>query len=248
MRRVAFLPMLAPILLITGAVMVVLAFLTPQYTDPLSYATGFDALQAELYGSTDPDFGAASEAFHQLQDRHHTAKWFYADMGYAALAWAALVLMAASARKHGWISVRWTTRSAGVLIVTCLLAVMLTTVGVIASAFQAYTRAELPPWADSLAIPLMGALGFSPILLGVLGLLSLAPLALRQRPASLFALRGRGHGSSVLVTLVYLPPLLLAGSGLLSVADSGGWALSTGSALMCWLILNGRAIWLGEND
>ncbi len=235
------------LLAVVGAGLIVMAVATPWHTDADAYFEGLAQIRAELYddttvrGGTDA-FNQASRDFHALQDRHRTSKWLYADLGYAAFAWALLALAAAVLNPRLAPDRRWL-----VVFPTSLAAVGLLVVGVAASALHPFERRQVPEWADTLAIPLLGAFAMGLILLPVILAFSLAPLILTRRaPARLWSLRGRSWWVSVPVTLIHLPLIALGLLSLASIPHAGGWAVSTGGAILIWLMLNARATWLGR--
>lgn len=230
-----------------GAGLIVMAVSTPWHTDPDAYFEGLAQIRAELYDDTTVragtgGFSEASRDFHALQDRYRTSKWLYADLGYAGLAWALLALVTSVLNPRLAPDRRWI-----VVLPTSLAAVGLLVVGVVASALHPFERRQLPEWADTLAIPLMGAGVIGLMLLPVVLALSLAPIIFTRRaPARLSAVRGRSWLVSAPITLVYVVPAILGLLCLATIPSAGGWAVSTGGAVLVWLMLNARAIWLGR--
>lgn len=220
---------------------------TPWHTDAEAYFEGLTRIRAGLYGGAEGSLGMdsfdrASRDFHALQDRYGTSKWLYADLGYAALAWALLLAVAGVVNPTLSAVRRWL-----VVVPASLAAVVLTVVGVAASALHLSGRQQLPEWSDTLAIPLMGAAGLGVLLLPVVLSLTLAPLIFtRRKPASLWSLRGRGWGAAILISLIYSGPIVLGALALATIPEAGGWAISTGGAILFWLMLNARAVWLGR--
>jgi hypothetical protein len=234
----------ALVLAIVGGGLIAMAAGTPWHTDAEAYFEGLSRIRASLYGDTGgsgmDSFDRASRDFHALQDQYATPKWLYADLGYAAVAWALLLYVAAVA---GWRP----TRRATVVAPLSLAAVGLLVTGMIASAFQTYERQQVPEWADSLAIPLMGSIGAGIVLLPLVLALALAPILFtRRNPVVPWAVVGRGWATSMVVSLIYLAPAVLGGLAILLAWDTGGWAVSTGGAVLLWLMLNARATWLGR--
>lgn len=235
----------ALVLAVLGGGLIVMAAATPWHTDADAYFEGLKGIRASLYddigGSVGTDsFDRASRDFHALQDRYGTPKWLYADLGYAAVAWSLLLYIAATVGLRP-------TRRPTVVVPVSLAAVALLMTGMIASAFQAFGRQQVPEWGDSLAIPLMGAVGLGIVLLPLVLFLALAPvLFTRRAPVVLWSVVGRGWATSLVVSLIYLAPAVLAALTVLVAWQAGGWAMSTGGAVLLWLLLNARAIWLGH--
>jgi|FLYM01.1.fsa_nt_gi hypothetical protein len=230
-----------------GAGLIVMAVATPWHTDADAYFAGLTLIRAELYDDTAvrggmDAFDQASRDFHALQDRYRTSKWLYADLGYAAFAWSLLALAVAVLNPR-----LAPDRRGTVVLPASLAAIGLLVVGAAASAIHPFERRQVPEWADTLAIPLMGAGLMGLMLLPVVLAFTLAPILLTRRaPASLCSVRGRSWLASVPVTLIYLAPTLLGLLCLATIPSAGGWALSTGGAILVWLLLNARAIWLGR--
>lgn len=235
---------IAGVLLLAGVGLLAVAAATPWHTDSDAYFAGLGAIRERLYDGT-PDFSAAGEAFNALQRHHSTPKWLLADGGYAAIAWsavAALVGFLRPDRRAPLTSQRWK-----IVVPVVLGGLLLVFVGLLAATFQSIGREQIPEWADSMAVPIMVAVTSLTILTPVYLLFAVTPLFYRQRkPASLFAL-GVGWIGGFLFSLVYLIPLALAVFLVLALFGGvGGWALSTGGALLTWATLNGRAIALGH--
>lgn len=237
----------ALILAVLGGGLIALAATTPWHTDADAYFEGLSRIRAGLYGAPGSmgmdSFDQASSAFHALQDRYRTAKWLYADLGYAAMAWSLLLLIVAGI--HPTLRA---DRRVILILPASLAAVGLIVVGAAASAMYAFERRQLPEWSDTLAIPLMGAFGLGALLLPVVLSLALAPIIFTRRgPAPLWVLRGRGWGTAIPIGLIYLAPTLLGALALATIPEAGGWAISTGGAILFWLMLNARAVWLGQS-
>lgn len=237
----------ALVLVVLGGGLIAMAAATPWHSDAEAYFEGLSRIRAGLYGGMgDPvgmdSFDRASRDFHALQDRYETSKWLYADLGYAAMAWALLLIVVAAINPKLGADRRWL-----VVVPASLTAVALTVVGVAASAFHLSGRQQLPEWSDTLAIPLMGAAGLGVFLLPVVLCLALAPLVFTRRvPVGLWSVRGCGWATAIPVSLIHLAPALLGALALATIPEAGGWAISTGGAILLWLMLNARAIWLGR--
>jgi hypothetical protein len=233
---------IAGLLLAVGAGALTMAAITPWHSDSDAYFAGLGVIRENLY-SGELDFEAASNRFHDLQDRYRTAKWLWADYGYAAIAWGVLAGLVA-ARRSGR-RAPLTSRSWLLVTGTLIAGLGLLYVGLLAGALQPMARQQVPEWADSVAIPIMGAT-FSIVLLAPVYLLStLTPLFFRQTPAALFT-TGVGWLGGVVISLIYLLPVGLAFFMILMlVGGAGGWAVSSAGWLLGWAALNGRAIALG---
>lgn len=241
-RRLAWAALLLAVL---GGGLIAMAATTPWHTDADAYFEGLKGIRASLYGDMGDAggmdaFDRASRDFHALQDRYETPKWLYADLGYAAVAWSLLLYIAALVGLRP-------TRRAIIVIPVSLAAVGLLVIGLIAAAFQAVGRQQVPDWADTLAIPLVGAVGLGIVLLPLVLTLALTPILFTRRaPVVLWSVVGRGWATSLVVSLIYLAPAALAVLAVLVAWQPGGWAISTGGAILLWLLLNARATWLGR--
>ena len=233
---------LALLLFGAGVLLVALSAATPWHSDPTAWSAGLEALRDQVHSSEAPDYDAASSAFDSLQLRYATSKWLYADLGYSSLAWAALILAVTVVRRErrGLTTRRWLP-----IVGATLLALALLLTGMLASAFQSVGRGMAPEWADTLAIPIFGAMASVMLLVPVALALTLSPVIFtRRRPAPLFAL-GQGWVGGFVASLIYLLPIAAAALLLGTVAEAGGWATSPAGGLMLWLFLNARATWLG---
>ncbi len=229
------------------------AQLTPWHSDPDAYFAELNTIRSELYGRTDDanadgtatrkrgDFRYASAAFHANQDRYRTKKWLYADLGYSSAAWACLLSLI-SAFNPGLHA----TRRLVALVPASLAVVGLTVLGSVASAIQSSGRYQVPEWADSLAIPLFGSIIIGAFLMPIVLAFALAPLLTRRSPTSLLAVRGRGWWTAIPVTTIYAGPVVAGILVQITVVEAGGWAISLAGAILVWLMLNARAIWLGR--
>ena len=124
------------------------------------------------------------------------------------------------------------------------LALILFFLGLAADPFLAASREQLPMWAELFGIPIFWFMIVTVLLAPVLALLTLPSLYLEREALSLFR-SGRGWLVTILVTVLYLPPLAGAAYLLISAAYPGGSILTLGAWLMIWLLLNARAHWLG---
>lgn len=248
MTAARVLSVLVPLLLVGGGVLVAASVAMPAYSDGTAYETAYQALIERLYASDQPDFRTASDEFFALQNQYGTRKWLMQDIGASAMAWGLMLFISLGLRElHAPEQRRtWTTRHFGFLVFATLAACALLTLGMIGAVLTDFQRQNLPPWADTMAIPLAGAATMFPFMLVLVSAFSLAPLATPRRPAALFAVKGRGWATSLIVSLIYLPPLLMCALGMISAVSSGGWAFSTGAGVTAWLMLNARAIWLGR--
>lgn len=232
------------LLAVAGGVLIWLAAITPWHTDADAYFAGLNAIRDRLYGSESGDFDVASDAFHALQDQYRTSKWLYADLGYAAVAWSLLLGATAIFRPNGIGTRRWWLMGVATLLGSSLLVI-----AVIASGLQSMMRQQVPIWADSIGIVLMGAQSVAVVFIPLMLAFALSPLVFTTRqPVGLLALKGRGWTTSIITTLLYAPPIALGVLAQIGIAEAGSWAWSSGGALLVWAMLNARSVWLGQDQ
>ena len=228
------------LLLAAGAVLLTLGLLTPALTDPAGYDAALQQLSQD-YASGRFGHGGATEFFYDLQDRFGTRRWLYLDLAATAFAWGVLAVGVSLLRVSGF---RLTSREPALVLPLTAVAIGLFFVGLAAGPFLLFQREQLPTWSDTIGIPIFGAMVMTVMLAIVLALLALPSLYLERQPRSLFR-PGRGWIATIIVTLIYLPPLAGALYLLLAASEPGGWLLTLGAWLMIWLLLNARAHWLG---
>lgn len=234
-------------LLLAGAVLLVLAAITPWHTDSGAYFAQLQKLRATLYfGQPDAEtFKAATVRFGALQTQYATHKWFYADLGYACLSLAVCAgIVAGLVLKFGARLLK--TQASGLVVggVT-LLALVATLAGLAAEPLHRFYREQLPEWSDALEIPLAGAVVAMIPLTTITLLLIVPPLILRRRASGpLLVFTKPPHWPSILVNAVYGLPLAFAVFLVSSVASRGGWALAPAGLMLLWLFLNARALWI----
>jgi hypothetical protein len=126
-------------LFLAGLAMLVYATTLPAYTDEKAFQHRHGEMKA-----------GDSAAFYALRDEMITPKYKLQDYGVSAL----LLSGALALRRRIW---RMTTpRPTLPFIAAALLAPTLATAAFVFDLFQGQARGEIPHWADSLGIPLMG--------------------------------------------------------------------------------------------
>lgn len=228
------------LLLAAGAVLLTLGLLTPALTDPAGYDAALEQLSQD-YVSGRFGHGGATEFFYDLQDRFGTRRWLYLDLAATAFAWGVLAVGVSLLRMSG---LRLTSREPALVLPLTAIAIGLFFVGLIAGPFLLFQREQLPTWSDSIGIPIFTASVLTTMIAPVLALLALPSLYVGREPRSLFR-SGRGWIATIIVTVIYLPPVVGALYLLLAAPEPGGWLLTLGAWLMVWLLLNARAHWLG---
>jgi hypothetical protein len=237
----------AAILLFSGAGLLVWAKVTPWHSNSDAYFAALDAIKAQA-DAENPDFDALSRAFFANQHRYATRKWLYADIGYVLVAWSALaVLIAGVVREASWRRLIRTQTGVQPLLITAVLACALLPVSLLAGDLHAIGRWQIPYWADSIDIPIMRAETTCVFLVPAILLYALTPLLKRPAPQQpLLVITRAPHWPAALITLLYLPPLALAGLLTADAFSPGGWASSANGALLAWLMLNARAMAIGQ--
>ena len=142
---------------IAGLVMLLVQADLPGMRDVAS----FERSVTDLYALAEEDgnFQRASRKFHELREVHDNGKGFLADLGACLLICGMLLAVLAwrlpvSARLRRLILQThrlWSVALVGV-VAACLLGV-----GASMQALVIFDRFEVPPWADSLAIPMAGS-------------------------------------------------------------------------------------------
>ena len=234
-------------MLIVGIGLGALAVVTPALSDVAAYSAGMDALRASLYGDSTTAmvaFDTATDGFHSLNATYGTNKWVFADLAYAAFAWAALIAVAGPTLGDRILA---GSRRFWPLFLATVVGLVVILVGGVASIYQEVGRNLVPEWADSVAIPLFGMLAGMTFMGPVVLIFVLGPVATRRRPSGLLALRGRGYLASGVATLVYAIPVLISVLCVGLFWTTGGWAISTGGAILGWLLLNARGLWIGPD-
>ncbi len=247
-RRVLLL--IAAGLIVAGAALLALAWATAAYTDHQAYAAALDALRQSLGADPSPaDHAEATGRFVALQEQYRTAKWAYADAGYAALAWGVLIIMALRARRRV-AAVGWASRRALLVTLPMIAGLGLVLFGLIMSAWQPAQRQQLPDWHEGLNLAFFSAFAFIGLIAPFVIAFALSPIFFSRRvPAAPWTLRGsRSWAGAAVITGLYLPPILGALVLIASALQPGGWAASAGGAILMWSLLNGRAIWLGARS
>ena len=219
--------------LLLGLGLIWAGVVTPPYTDADAFS------EAYTYGDTKGFFAAV----HQ----YSTKKFDYADLGYLLTAWGALtVSLMILGKTRGWSNFLIAARSWKVILPLTALSLLGIWAGLIASIFHEFERFQVPPWADSIGIPLglitVFMIGFAILVLPFI----LVPLFLRRSPAGLFQWKQSRVVAAVTVAAYALP---IAAGLVIAVAGSmggGGYATSIAGALLTWLLLNAVAIIGGE--
>jgi hypothetical protein len=226
-----------------GGAMLWLAAITPWHADSDAYFVTVGALHQRN------DFEAMSAAFHEAQDRFATPKWLYADVAYALLAWALVggaLCVAATKGGLGFLF-RTCTRFLNIFLLVLLSTLLLALGALAGAAWHPLGRQQVPPWADSVAIP-YASVAFLITFLAPL-MLAFATLPLLWRPNDnqkiLVATRSP-HVLAMLVSLFYAAPIAFSVLLVLSAPSPGGWGVSVAGTLMLWLFLNARAMAIGS--
>jgi hypothetical protein len=237
---------IAGLLLMVGAGLLALAAATPWHSDAEAYFAGLAVIRQRLYADQ-ISFDAASDAFHDLQRRFRTAKWLLADYGYVAVAWGLLAGAAGLARPDR--TALLSTRRWWMILGVTILGVCLLSGGFLAASLQLIGRQQIPEWADTLAIAMMGTGVVLLLCLPIFLAFALAPLVFVRRPAAPLWTIGTGWLRPLVVSLIYLPPIAFSLFLITALAAGpGGWAISVSGALLTWAMLNSRALWLGPKQ
>lgn len=207
----------------------------------------FEEGMGTLYGeaSISGDYREASRAFHVLRAAHDTGVSRMLDIGFSLIACGGVLALVAAvllaSRRARWAIVE--ARGPWTVVAVAALASILLGTGSFAQAVATFDRYEVPPWADSLSIPMMGAIALTLISFVLMGMIAGVPL-LRRIPASVpLWVRPRANAGGLIASVVYgALSFLLLYLIIESFDDPGGWLILPALALMVWLMLNARAI------
>jgi len=207
----------------------------------------FERAVTDLYDLADQDgnFQRASRKFHELREAHDNGKGFLVDLGACLLICGVLLAVLAwrlpvSARLRLLILQThrlWLVALIGV-VAACLLGV-----GVSMQALAIFDRFEVPPWADSLAIPLAGSAILTVFVCAfVLVFVGLPHLRRRPPGVSLLVAPRRTVGG-IIALLIYGPlALFFAFVGVVMFGTTASWLLTPVMLLFAWLMLHARVV------
>ncbi len=238
---------LSLVLLLTGAVLLWLAAVTPWHTDSNAYFAALQRLRATLYfGQPDAEtFKAATTRFAALQTQYATRKWLYADLAYVCFSLAVCATVVAGLAMRFGARLLRVQKNALIVIGVTVLALAATLGGLAADPLHRFYREQLPEWSDALEIPLAGALVAMIPIATITLLLVLPPLVFRRRASGpLLVFTRPPHWPSIVANTVYALPLAFAAFLITSFASRGGWALAPAGLMLLWLFLNARALWI----
>lgn len=207
----------------------------------------FERLVLELQAAAQEtgSYQQASEQFHALRAAHENGKELMADLAGGLLVSGAILsilgerLPVSRGLRHALLRTHsiWTVGLLA-LLVTCLFAA-----GAVMQVFAAVNRFEVPPWADSVGIPVGAISAATPVLFALILAIAGAPhIRRRPRGASLGALP-RLNMASIAALIVYgLLALLLVCVALLSLAQPAAWLIAPTMLVAAWLMLHARAV------
>lgn len=226
--------------LVVGGVLLALAQATPWHSSEEYYEKNSELSMrpAESW----EDWDAKSRDFHALQDEYRTSKWLYADLGYLSVALCVWVfgLKFMFGRRGLFLSMhdRWR------IVAAFFVAYSSFWIGAVAALVQEVQRSLVPPWADSLGIPLAGITYSAPLFAAILSPVLLWPLARpRTEPKSLLYFDRAAPVSSVVVSVIYGPiGAGLVALGILSAPEVGSWAVAPSLVALGWIALNARVL------
>lgn len=223
-----------------AAIFLVLSAQTPTYSNAAAYLADRNRIAADTLDQL-------SDQFFALQKRYATHKWLFADIGYAFSAWAGVALaLTLLAWRTGWGRLVRSVRHPATLAALLVLALLAYFAGMAAVPVHSVRRGQIPPWMDGFTMPILNAMTAMLIIAPIAAALILAPLFRRaQSDLSLLGPSPKGRPISwTIVTLVYLGPIGLFALITALPFDTGAWAGSPGAAVLLWLMLNARALWL----
>lgn len=188
----------------------------------------------------------ASQAFHALRRAQDTGKNDMFDLGAGLIACGGLALLVAALTSFSAAMSRFFTQTHGPLlvpVVSALLGIMMSQITE-QQIFATFNRFEVPPWADSLGIPLAGVVPIGIMTFLFFGIIAGVPHIPKRLPGvSLAAMPSKIRVGSVIALMVYGPLavgfLLLA---VLTIGASAGWLMAPAMMIAAWLMLHARAV------
>lgn len=207
----------------------------------------FEGQVGSLYteARTSGDYGKASRSFHALRIAQDTGASGWLDTGLSMIACGGVVAMIAIALLASRRARRIMAETHGLWMVASVaaLASVLLGVGSIAQTITIFDRYEVPPWADSLGIPIMGAIMMTPILFVLILLIAGLPHLRRiPRGASLWV-KPRMNAGGVIASFAYAAfSLWLLDLAVESFGAPVGWLIVPALALVIWLMFHARAV------
>ncbi|HYG25849.1 MAG TPA: hypothetical protein VD906_02985 [Caulobacteraceae bacterium] len=238
-------PRLPLLLLALGALLLTAAYLMPAYSDPAAFQAEMDRIRRDGYGGMGrPAFETMTRDFFAAHERYGTAKWVLADLGYASLSWAVLLAFVFWRARKGWRRITHTRR--GWLIPLLLVfSLGLLIVGMFASGLQPLFREQVPAWADSAGVLLIETGFVATALVPLLGIPALIGLLRKIPPFPLIARPTAPYWPTLLVSLIFILPLVITVVSTALVWSPGSWATSPAGAILTWLLLNSRGLLVG---
>lgn len=233
---------------VMAAGLLVLAKVTPWYDDYDAYRARENQIEAMPFtaGRQPGGLSAKGEAFFANQQAHRTNKWLYADLGYLLATWSVVAFVVVGiTERYGWRVLSQATPRAMTVVPVALLGVLGLGVSIVAEVGHALTRQQVPMWDDNPGRVVVGALAILSVIGPAFLTLTVLPAVLRRRArGALLVLSRRPHWPAALVTLLYMPSLLIGGLLVAFSYRAGGWATSLTGAIWIWLSLNARALWI----
>lgn len=210
-------------------------------------STTFDAAVGQLRekSSSLGDFEKASMDFHQLREAHDTGKGLMIDLGSSMIV-AGVALLALSVflpRSRALRSMLLHTHRFRIVVFIAIFATVGVFAGFVVETITMFDRYEVPPWADSLALPFGAAIIGAPIFLAVLvAIIGVPHLRIPVDGKSLWT-KPRPDLGGILAMAVY--GTLAVGCiylALSSIAFPAGSIYLLPTLMIGWLMLHARAV------
>lgn len=209
---------------------------TPIHSDARAYATAIGVVEPNFENARDD---TATDRFFEIQARYETLRYPLLDAGFTVMAWG---VFAAAAISRGQTE-RWVraTESKRALAVATAASIVIVWFGLMVWNVLLLERQLLPWWGDSVVIGMFEftvlILISAPFLFG----LAMWPAFSKGRPNAPL-LGGPIIHVGGLIYLVLAALFLLV--AVRSAIMGGGWAISLGTGIIAWLLLNARALML----
>ena len=230
---------LAIFILLTGVALFMLSLAMPQYN-----ATGIEQQLNELSINNDP---ANQEHYYKIRTEASTNKYLYADLGSGLIVFSiALFVFFSVQGVNSFSKFRKTaSREKGRIFVLANFGILLLIPGTAWYYGLRNVRGEYPPWADTIAIPIMEQSIGILIMLIPLNIYLLFASFRSRHPALIFSRRMDNSVRSVLWELFFGIPILLATVCTVLSIIGGDHFLIIVSMIMVHVILSLRAGKLG---
>lgn len=231
------------IAVVAGLVLLAFSTQTPLLRDADAFDAAVSGLHAQAHETG--DFRQASRHFHPLRDLHATPVGILVDAGSSLVAGGALLASFGwgAAQFAGFRRALFQTHRFGVVVLVSLLVAIGFSGGAMLQAITIFERREVPPWADSLGIPMAASVAMAPVVFVFLLVIAGAPLLRRKLAGESFWIRPSGNVLGVIALVIYgALALALLFIAVLSAVQPAGFIVMPSALMACWLMVHARAV------